>query len=88
MKVQRAVFVLMAMILLFAGRSSAQDVKTDYDRAADFGRYKSYSFERIQTQDPLMINRIQSALNAALTAKGLTEVPSGGDFRIVAMGTT
>jgi hypothetical protein len=29
-------FALMAMMFLFAGKSSAQQVKTDYDRSADF----------------------------------------------------
>jgi len=29
-------FALMAMIFLFAGKSPAQQVKTDYDRSADF----------------------------------------------------
>jgi hypothetical protein len=88
MKIQKAVLVLLGIMLLFAGRSSAQDVKTDYDRAAHFGQYKTFSFERIQTHDPLMVNRIESAVNAALTAKGFTEVPSGGDLSIVAMGTS
>jgi hypothetical protein len=71
-----------------AGRSSAQDVKTDYDRNANFGQYKSYSWERVQTADPLVVDRIKSAVNGALAAKGFTEVPSGGDFSVVAMGTT
>jgi len=46
MKLQRAVIVLIAMMLLFAGRSSAQQVKTDYDHAANFGQYKTYSWNR------------------------------------------
>ena len=87
MKVQRVVLVLTGMMLL-AGRSSAQDVKTDYDRNANFGQYKSYSWERVQTADPLVVDRIKSAVNAALAAKGFTEVPSSGDLSVVAMGTT
>ena len=46
MKVQRVVFALMGMMLLFAGKSSAQQVKTDYDRNANFGQYKTYSWKR------------------------------------------
>ena len=61
MKLQRVVLVLMGMVLLFAGRSSAQDVKTDYDRTANFGQYKTYSWEQIKTQDQLMVDRIKSA---------------------------
>jgi len=34
---------------------------------------------KVQTKDPLLVDRIKSAVNSALAAKGLTEVPSGGD---------
>jgi hypothetical protein len=88
MKVQRVALVLMGMMLLFAGRSPAQDVKTDYDRNANFAPYKTYSWEQIKTQDPLMVDRIKSAVNGALAAKSFTAVPSGGDLSIVAMETT
>ena len=88
MKLQKVVLVLMGMMLLLAGRSSAQDVKTDYDRNANFGQYKTYSWEQIKTKDPLMVDRIKSAVNGALAAKGFMEVPSGGDISIVAMETT
>jgi len=41
MKMQRVMFALLAMMFLFAGKSSAQQVKTDYDRSADFSQYKT-----------------------------------------------
>ena len=88
MKLQRVALVLMGMVFLFAGKSSAQQVKTDYDRNANFGQYKTYSWEQIQTQDPLMVDRIKGAVNAALAAKGFMQVASGGDLSIVAMETT
>src|SRR5580704_14499693 len=52
MKVQRTVLASAAIALLFATASHAQQVKTDYDRSADFSRYKTYSWERVQTKDP------------------------------------
>jgi len=88
MKLQRVVLVLMGMMLLFAGKSSAQDVKTDYDRNANFSQYKTYSWEQVQTRDALMVDRIKSAVNGALAAKGFTEVASGGDLSLVAIETT
>src|ERR1700758_758714 len=88
MKLQRFALVLMGIMLLFAGRLSAQDVKTDYDHNADFTKYKTYCWEHVQTKDPLFIDRIKSAVNAALAAKGWTEVPSGGDVSIIAIQTT
>jgi hypothetical protein len=88
MKLQRVVLVLLGMMFLFAGRSSGGDVKTDYDRNANFAQYKTYSWERVQTRDPLMVDRIKSAVNGSLAAKGLTEVPTGGDISIVAIEVT
>jgi hypothetical protein len=88
MKVQRVVFALMAMLFLFAGKSPAQQVKTDYDRSADFSRYKTYSWEQVKTQDPLYVDRIKSSVNAALTARGWTQVDADGDVSIVAMEIT
>jgi hypothetical protein len=87
-KFKRTVFVLMGMMLLFAGKSSAQQVKTDYDRVANFGQYKSYSWEQVKTKDALDVDRIKSAVNAALAAKGWTLVDSGGDVSIIAIEMT
>ena len=84
MKIQRVVFVLIGMIL-FAGTASAQQVKTDYDRSANFGQYKTYSWEQVKTKDALDVDRIKNAVNAALAAKGWTKVDSSGDVSIVAM---
>ncbi len=48
----------------------------------------TYSWEKVQTKDPLLVDRIKSAVNSALTAKGWTEVPSGGDVEVFAIETT
>jgi Domain of unknown function (DUF4136) len=88
MKIQRTIFASAGIALLLATASFAQQVKTDYDRSADFSQYKTYSWEKVQTQDPLWVNRIKDAVNAALTAKGWTQVESGGRVAIVAIETT
>ncbi len=88
MKLQRVVFVLIGMMFLFAVTASAQQVKTDYDRGANFAQYKTYSWEHVKTKDPLDVDRIKNAVNAALAAKGWTRVDSGGDVSIVAMEIT
>src|SRR6202011_2901808 len=54
----------------------------------NFGQYKTYSWEKVQTKDPLMVDRIKDAVNAALTAKGWTQVDSGGDVSVVAIEIT
>jgi hypothetical protein len=88
MRMQRSIFASAGIALLFAAASFAQQVKTDYDRSADFSQYKTYSWEKVQTQDPLWVSRIKDAVNTALTAKGWTQVESGGDVAIVAIETT
>src|SRR6202022_2716611 len=74
--------------LVLAGALLAQSVKTDYDHNANFSQYKTYSWEKVQTKDPLMVDRIKSAVNSALAAKGMTEVPSGGDVEVSAVEVT
>src|ERR1700731_3159945 len=88
MKVHHTIFASVGIVLLSATASLAQQVKTDYDRSADFSKYKTYSWEKVQTQDPLWVDRIKEAVNTALTAKGLTPVESGGDIAIVAVEMT
>src|ERR1700674_4387457 len=88
MKMQKIVVGLIGLMLFFAGKASAQQVKTDYDRNANFAQYKTYSWEHVKTQDALDVDRIKSAVNAALAAKGWTQVDSGGDVSIVAMEIT
>jgi len=85
---QKIVVALIGLMLLFAGKVSAQQVKTDYDRSANFAQYKTYSWEHVKTQDPLDVDRIKTAVNGVLAAKGWTQVDSGGDVSIVAMEIT
>jgi hypothetical protein len=87
-KSKRAVLSLLGIMFLFAARSSAQQVKTDYDRGANFAQYKTYSWEHVKTKDALDVDRIKNAVNAALSARGWTQVDSGGDVSIVAMEIT
>jgi len=88
MKATRQIFAFLGIAMLFAAASFAQQVKTDYDRNANFSQYKTYSWQKVQTQDPLWVDRIKDAVNAALTAKGLRSVESGGDVAIVAIEAT
>src|SRR5260370_2355664 len=76
MKLQRAVFVLMGMMLVFAGKSSAQQVKTDYDRNANFAQYKTYSWEQVKTKDPLDVDPIKTPMTPALAPTAYTQIHS------------
>jgi Domain of unknown function (DUF4136) len=88
MNLQRKIFTTVGIVILAATASFGQEVKTDYDRGTDFSQYKTYSWEKVQTQDPLWVDRIKEAVNTALAAKGWTLVPSGGSVAIMAIETT
>src|ERR1700693_607152 len=88
MKTQKTLVLLIGLMFLFAGKAAAQQVRTDYDRSANFSQYKTYSWEHVKTQDPLDVDRIKAAVNSALAVKGWTQVDSGGDVSIVAVEIT
>jgi len=85
MSLRRGISLLIAIVFLFTAASFAQQVKTDYDRNADFNQYKTFSWENVHTENPLWVDRIKSAVNSALAAKGWTLVDSGGTVSIMAM---
>jgi hypothetical protein len=88
MNKQRTTIAFVGTALLFAAASFAEQVKTDYDRSANFSQYKTYSWEKVQTQNPLWVDRIKDAVNGSLAAKGWTLVASGGDVSVVAIEMT
>jgi uncharacterized protein YoaH (UPF0181 family) len=85
MKMPKKGIMLVGLALFLANASVAQQLKTDYDRGANFSQYKTYSWEKVQTPDPLWVDRIKAAVNEALAAKGWTQMESGGDISIIAM---
>ena len=88
MKIQSQIAASVALTLVLTAVSFAQDVKSDYDHNANFTQYKTFSWEKVQTKDPLLVDRIKEAVNSALSAKGWTLVPSGGDVEVFAIETT
>jgi hypothetical protein len=88
MKIRKTLLLTLAMMMLASVVSVAQQVKTDYDRNANFSQFKTYSWSNVKTRDPLLVDRIKNAVNSTLAAKGLTQVDSGGDLSVVAMEIT
>ena len=88
MKFQSTIAAAVGLTLGLASAAFAQHVKTDFDHSTNFGQYKTFSWEKVQTKNPLLVDRIKDAVNRTLTAKGLTEVPSGGDVEVFAVETT
>jgi hypothetical protein len=64
----------------------AADVSTDYDHHVDFGRYHTYSWIGARAGNSLWQDRIMSAVDSQLAAKGWSKVPSGGDAAVSAFG--
>ena len=64
------------------------DVKTDYNHSTDFGKYRTYSWIKVQAGDQLWQERIKSDVDHALQAKGWEQAPSNGDASVSAFGST
>ena len=75
-------------LALFVAAGVSADVKTDYDRSANFSQFHTYSWQKVRTADPLWNSRIISAVDSALAAKGWTRKEEGGDIAVVAIEMT
>jgi hypothetical protein len=86
MKIAR--FLLPAMLLCFAlsAVAVAQEVHTDYDHHTNFSQFHTYSWAKVQTENPLWEQRIKDAVDKQLQAKGWQRVNSGGDVALTAVG--
>jgi Domain of unknown function (DUF4136) len=72
---------------VLAATAFAQEVRTDCDHKADFGRYHTYSWVKVQTANPLWESRIQNTVDQALQKRGLQRVESNGDLSLTAVGS-
>src|ERR1700724_3020609 len=88
MKLRYRFSFLCLALLLAATAAFPREVTTDYDHHADFSRYKTYSWAKVETANSLWDERVKDAIEKELAAKGWTQVPGGGDVSIVAVGTT
>lgn len=85
MKVSRwlAVSVVAAFMCCAA---VAQDVHTDYNHQLDFNQFRTYSWSKVQTDNPLWEPRIQQAVDKDLQKRGWRRVDSGGQVMLSAVG--
>jgi len=82
-------------VLLWSAQLLAQDVSVQYDEAADFTAYKTFTWKGCLIGDPdatlpiirkLNIERVRNEMIQQLTAKGLTEVEDDGDLNVSCTG--
>jgi len=64
------------------------DISADYDHKTDFSQFHTYSWIGVKAGDQLWQDRIMSAVDNQLAAKGSSKVASGGDASVSAFGRT
>jgi len=69
--------LLLPLVLLFAACANQPEIRTDFDKSADFSRYRTFAFvERLGTDvagySTLTTQRIRAAVERELTARGYT----------------
>lgn len=66
------------VFLLLAGVAAAQDVRYNYDKTADFSKYKTYKWVEIKgsDKDPMLDKQMRTTIDAELATKGLTKTDS------------
>jgi hypothetical protein len=64
--------------LLLAGLAVAQDVRYNYDKTADFSKYKTYKWVEIKgsDKDDLLDQQFKATIDSELALKGLTKTDS------------
>jgi Domain of unknown function (DUF4136) len=88
MKLQIRFLLSFVVLLVLTSVAFSREIKVDYDHHANFSQYKTYSWGKVETQNPLWDDRIKEAIDRELAKKGWTEVASGGDVTVMAIGTT
>ena len=85
----RTAGVALSLMLLLAACSGVS-TSTDYDPAANFSSYGTYSWVETEgtSTDDLTDARVKSAVDATLAAKGLSKVSSAGDLAVGYQVTT
>jgi hypothetical protein len=70
--------------LLYSTAAAAQDVSYDYDRKADFAALKTYAWVNgSRVDDEINHQRIVTAVDTQLAAKGLRKVESVADANVL-----
>ena len=73
-----------ALVLLLPALALAQKTSFDFDKTAEFAKFKTYTFkDGKKVGDPLIDKRIVAALETELAAKGLTKNDATPDLVVV-----
>jgi hypothetical protein len=73
-----------AALAILATGCSTLEVNTDYAPGTDFAKYKTFTIKHGSApKNSIAVERIELSLANALTARGLRQVPEGGDLVMV-----
>ena len=74
----KRILCFVPVLLLLAGTAVAQDVRYNYDKTADFTKYKTYKWVEIKSsdRDAMIDKQLRAAIDAELVTKGLTKTES------------
>ena len=81
----------MSLALLGSGVMTAQDIKTNYMPGTDFSKCRTYKWVAINNTeqvDPIVVQQIKDAIDAQLTAKGMTKSDADSDDMYVGIQTS
>jgi hypothetical protein len=87
---KKMAFISMALVLLLASRALCQDVRYNFDKDADFTKFKTYKWVTIKDAAPvnaLVDKQIKDAVDAELATKGLSKVDTDDADLLVAYQT-
>jgi hypothetical protein len=73
----KKIFLLSIMGLVFVAGAIAQDVRYNFDKDTDFSRLKTYKWVELKNAtklDNLADQQVKDAIDAQLSAKGLTKI--------------
>ena len=90
LSIQRA-FVLALALALMSVPARAQSVDVDYDRSVNFRAFKTYAVGTIKAGDdsnPLMVQRILTALDGQMSAIGFRKVERNPDVIVAIQHST
>jgi hypothetical protein len=89
-KIMKRIMIGMAVATLSLASMAFAGVKTDYDRTANFERYRTFAWkmpERLPANgivnNSLVANRIQEAIDRDLSSKGVQEVKNNPDLYVI-----
>ena len=80
----KALATAVAVVLLLPALALAQKTSFDFDKSADFSKFKTYALkDGTKVGDPLVDNRIVAGIESELGAKGLKRNDAAPDIVVV-----